>query len=446
MPTPDGVALAQARTHFLAGVAAFESGRLDDAVVALEEALALAPGRPSVLVNLAATRLAQGLPELAQPLLEQALAAEPADAQAWCHHALALVALGRDGDSIASFDRSLALPDAPAAAAIQRALALRRQGLTNDALVALESLCDSAAPDDPLPWLERGLALQVLQRHDEAADCYRRACAVPDAPARAFALLGALLKDANRPDEARDQLREALSRDPADAVTRYLLASVDRIEAPPQSPASYVISLFDDYAERFDRHLVGTLGYQAPQRLADLLPAPRPGLNVLDLGCGTGLMAAALAARAGALATIEIDGVDLAPAMLAQARARGLYRHLDAADIAGHLAATTRRYDWMLATDVFIYIGALEAVFAGMARVLAPGGLAGFSLEVLSPQDSVGTPGWQLRPSARYAHSAAYVQELAAAGNWQVVHLRPGPLREDQRQPVAGLYVVLQRG
>ena len=53
-------AMARARSHFLQGVEHFEQGRLDDAGQAFEAALALAPGRPSVLSNLGLTRFHQG--------------------------------------------------------------------------------------------------------------------------------------------------------------------------------------------------------------------------------------------------------------------------------------------------------------------------------------------------------------------------------------------------
>lgn len=433
-------ALARARTHFLAGTAAFQAGRLPEAAVELEAARALAPDRPSVLLNLAATRLALGEPQSALPLLQALLERERGDAQAWCHHGSALAALGRDREALASFERALALPDAPPVAALQHAAALRRLGAMEQALAALEAACQ-ARPDDASPWIERGQALAVMHRHDEAEACWRRACALPDAPARAFGLLGSLLKDSQRLDEARQCLQRALALDPGDAAVRFLIAALGGIDAPPLPPAHYVQGLFDDYAPRFDAHLVGALGYCAPQRLAALLPAMPDGASVLDLGCGTGLMAQALvdAARPRLL----VDGVDLSRAMLDAARARGLYRHLVQADAASHLAATDQRYDWVLATDVFIYIGALEPVFAGVARVLKPGGGFGFSVERLDAAQA-GSSGWQLRPHSRYAHAEDYLCRLAASHHLSVQCIEAGPLRHEQKQAVEGQYLVLR--
>src|SRR5436190_4631075 len=51
--------------------------------------------------------------------------------------------------------------------------------------------------------------------------------------------------------------------------------------------------------------------------------------TVADLGCGTGRTGAWLAAQGVG----EIDGIDLSPAMLAAARARGVYLSLGEAEV-----------------------------------------------------------------------------------------------------------------
>ena len=51
-----------------------------------------------------------------------------------------------------------------------------------------------------------------------------------------------------------------------------------------------------------------------------------------------------------------------------------------------------------------------------------------------------------LRPSLRYAHSEASVRRLAAAHGFRVAALQRRAVREEQRQPIAGLFVWLERG
>jgi ubiquinone/menaquinone biosynthesis C-methylase UbiE len=77
-----------------------------------------------------------------------------------------------------------------------------------------------------------------------------------------------------------------------------------------------VITIFDSYAERFDQHLVGALQYRVPRRVAESLKAKHPDgrFNLLDLGCGTGQVAAYLGRIQG-----HIIGVDLSDKMIEQA-------------------------------------------------------------------------------------------------------------------------------
>lgn len=102
------------------------------------------------------------------------------------------------------------------------------------------------------------------------------------------------------------------------------------------------------------------------------LLAGRP--DILDLGCGIGRLAAALAAEAG-----SVLGLDISPAMVAEARARhpGLrFETCSGSDLAGLADAG---YDLVLAVDVFPYLvqgglGLAGRMVAEAGRVLRPGG------------------------------------------------------------------------
>ena len=59
---PSNPAFEQARTRFVEGLAHFGAARWAEAEQSFEAALALMPGRPSVLTNLGATRLRLGRP------------------------------------------------------------------------------------------------------------------------------------------------------------------------------------------------------------------------------------------------------------------------------------------------------------------------------------------------------------------------------------------------
>jgi predicted TPR repeat methyltransferase len=128
--------------------------------------------------------------------------------------------------------------------------------------------------------------------------------------------------------------------------------------------------------------------------------------------------------------------------MLERARALGVYDRLVEADLTQHLRTTEHRHDLVLAADVFIYVGDLERVFEGVCRVTDPGALFCFSVEATGDEIE---RGFELLPSLRYRHSARYLQALAARHGFEVAHLLPQTLREDQRKSVPGLYAYLVR-
>jgi predicted TPR repeat methyltransferase len=432
----DTTAFDAAKQAFLDGVAHLEAGHWAVGEAALRRSLLHLPGRPSTLQNLALALLRQGRPADALVALEPVLAAEPDSADAWAHHAEALLDLDRDDEAAASLARLLALAPDRHAAWLQRGLALSRLQRLAEALECHEHLCERQ-PTNAAAWLHRGLALQGLERHDEALPCFERATAADPTLAEAWSHRGAMLKDRLQLGEAAHCFRQALAHGADSALNQYLLASVTGEAAPPQSPRPYVRFLFDSYADGFDEHLVQVLHYDAPRRLVDSLAAQ--GFNAfdaaLDLGCGTGLCGEALRGRCR-----RVDGVDLAPQMLARARERGVYDDLAEAEIVEHLCATEARYQLVLAADVFIYVGDLAAVFDGVHRVLAPCGVFAFSAE---RADDVHD--FRLLPSSRYAHSRRYLESLAVRTGFTVRRIEEQPLREDQRLPVAGLYVTLQR-
>jgi predicted TPR repeat methyltransferase len=214
-----------------------------------------------------------------------------------------------------------------------------------------------------------------------------------------------------------------------------------RLGAQPAAamPQGYVRALFDGYALAFDQALTEGLGYRAPELLLHAVQAAHAGGRmkfgaVLDLGCGTGLAGAAFRPHCDWLV-----GVDLSPAMLAQARTKGLYDRLVEGEILGFLAdeATAKaRYHLILAADVFVYLDDLAPVLTAAARVLAPSGLLAFSVETHDGDGVI------LRETLRYAHGAAHVGAALAAAKLVPVSLDSAATRTEKGVAVPGLIVV----
>ena len=205
---------------------------------------------------------------------------------------------------------------------------------------------------------------------------------------------------------------------------------------PAASPLEYVRGLFDRYAGRFDEHLVGQLRYRLPELIVQQLQSlvRSAALDVLDVGCGTGLCGPLLKPWARSL-----TGLDVSEKMLEQARAKNVYDHLVAAEAATFLATQHAAFDLIVAADVFIYIGDLSGVFDGARQALRPGGLFAFSTEAGTDAKV------SLQPSLRFAHADSYLRAQAGRGGWQMESLTTQVLREEGGRSVDGHLAVLRR-
>lgn len=424
----------QARARFLEGVAHFESGRWHDAETCFAASLQRLPGRASTRINLAATRLRLGRAAEALAELEALLAAEPQHLDAWCHRSAALADLGREAESLDCAQKVLAQDPDNTTAWFHRGHALERLRRLDEAKSAFEHLL-GLQPGHAQAWFRLAQLQQRQGSLNASLTSLDRALALAPAQAGTWTQRGSLLLEMGRKAEAAEAFTRAIELGADAELNRFFLASMGVEAGPANAPRAYVQALFDDYADGFDQHLVDVLGYQAHR----VLIAPLTGLraqpfeSALDLGCGTGLCGPLLRPIVG-----QLVGLDLSQAMLDQAAARGVYDQLLKADLVEHLQHTQARHDLIAAADVFIYVGELEAVFAGVARVLNPGGVFCFSVEQAGDDHTV-----VLNAQLRYAHSLPYLQGLAQRHGLRLLRSVAEPIRRDRTQAIPGLYVYL---
>ena len=391
-------------------------------------------------------RFAEGVAFHRQGLLAQAAqsyalacAADPANVAARFNLAVALHGEGRHLDAEAAYKRALVLkPDLVPALNNLANLYLEHNRIAE----ALEILmrATKAAPDFAPPWNNLGNALLRMGRTEEARAHFEGALKRDPEFVEARINLGKCLQSLGRPREALPHLEWALARDPRDASLRFLRDAVAGAR-PAKPPDAFVAKLFDDMSAQFDEHLVERLGYRIPGRIADVLgpwldARARPRC-VLDLGCGTGLVADALRGRFE-----QMHGVDLSPRMAERARSRKLYSTVAVGDLLAFLAAQPAQCaDLVSAADVFIYVGDLGAVFAEVARVLAPAGRFAFSIEGGGAGEGFG-----LEPTGRYVHAGGYIGALAQSSRLESICATSEILRAEIGRPVIGRLIVLARG
>lgn len=240
--------------------------------------------------------------------------------------------------------------------------------------------------------------------------------------------------EAGEPEKAIEAF-DAIADEDVRARATAKIAEANAMRTAPRSNARYVRHLFDQFSSDYDARMIGQLGYRAPAILRELfdLTIGARGLSVLDLGCGTGLSGAAFRD-----VVVRLDGIDLSPAMIAKARARGVYDDLRVADLETALDGP-RSYDLLLAADTLVYLGDLGAVFAGAAHSLACGGHFLFTVEKKDGE------GFELGPKRRWRHSEAYLRAQAAHAGFEICGFVACAPRREAQIPVEGFAVALAK-
>jgi ubiquinone/menaquinone biosynthesis C-methylase UbiE len=177
-----------------------------------------------------------------------------------------------------------------------------------------------------------------------------------------------------------------------------------------------VMTDYDDLAPVYDRHWAGfnrAVRTWVTDRFPHGLP---PGARVLDAGCGTGHMLAAIAAE---MPNLQLTGMDISPGMLGRARAAVPGAAISEGDIE-HMAPPGGAYDVVLSLNVLHHLNEPARHLQALAAACAPGGtvfLCDFAVESLSMR--LAERHWRrFKPSHHAAFSVAEMNEM----------LRPLPL------------------
>jgi len=385
-----------------------------------------------------AARHAKGDLALAERLYHRVLKLRPGDGNALN---LLAVAARQRGDLPAALDFSAqAVARAPDSAVFlaNRGATLAEAGHLTEAVAVLRAAL-ARRPADATTWRNLGQALCALGDAAAALAPLARATELAPGAAEPWLALAHARREAGDAAGAAAAAKRVLALPGVAPNWReqagFLLAALGAGAAPDRAPAGYVRDLFDQYAARFDADLEGRLGYRTPTLLAALVEAtgiaPDATRRVLDLGCGTGLSGVALKPFAR-----RLEGLDLSPRMLAEARKRGLYDALHEADLLDWLPPRRAAFDLIAAADVLNYLGDLGPALRAIAQALAPDGVAAFSLE------SGAEAPFALGPGLRYRHDPAHALALAEAAGLAVLAREDVVLRQEQGAPVAGVLLV----
>jgi predicted TPR repeat methyltransferase len=410
-------------------------GRVDEAVSLMRQASQIAP-TPATLNDLGSLYLAAGNSAEAVEAYQTAIRLDPRYVLARINLADTLAEIGRAREAIEAYRTALSIDPGSSDGHIGLAVALLRIG-ESAAAVAESRAALEVDPNNVQAWHVLAIGLGKSGDRQGAIAAEREALARNAGFAKGWHALGNFLDEAGEIEQAASAYRRALDLDPSLVEASYDLAALSAAPPPPQMPAGYVTRLFDDFAATFERRLVGELAYGVPEALRAAVarhwPSPPADLDVLDLGCGTGLVGKQFREIAR-----RLTGVDLSPGMLAEAERSGVYDRLICDDVVHYLWTAEEQYDAILAADLFIYIGDLAELFAAAAANLRGGGLFAFSIETQQRR-------YVLRRTRRYGHSLDYIRELAHSHDFELLEARSASLRLGDEGPVEGHVIVLKR-
>lgn len=228
-----------------------------------------------------------------------------------------------------------------------------------------------------------------------------------------------IMLNAFEPEKARKICENWYAKMPDNVVVKHLRASLNHQEN--EYDKEYNELLFDNFAQNYEQTLKN-INYRVIDKICELY-APLKG-KILDLGCGTGLLAEKLKTSEN-----RFWGVDISAKMLQKAEEKKVYEALVHADICEYLKTTDIDFDLITAADVFCYLGNLENVIelCGKSPLL-------FSVEI---SDTITK--YELQDNGRYKHNRGYVAELLAKYGYDDVKTNEIILRSENGQDVNGM-------
>jgi predicted TPR repeat methyltransferase len=311
-----------------------------------------------------------------------------------------------------------------------------KQGALKQAKTHYKNALD-LIPNDTQILFNLGVINMQLGLTDIAIQYYQRTLQTNPDNFAAHNNLGVAFLSKQHPGYALHHFKEAQRLQPDNQAIRYTVQMLSQDQRLLASPPEYIKNLFDTYADHYEIHLQQALDYKVPEQLRhaiNIVLKNPPPLDILDLGCGTGLCGIPFKPLSKTL-----TGIDLSPKMLEFAATKNIYTELTTADLETYLNTKTSAYDLLIAGDVFVYIGELTALFHAAHKALRPKGLLSFNSEITEKED------YTMNQSGRFSHQKKYLDTLAEQQGFKIAYYQTVITRQQNNTPVHGHLYVLQK-
>jgi predicted TPR repeat methyltransferase len=417
------------------GTVYYAQGKLDDAIIYYRKAITKQANYVDAYYNLGLALAKKNLFTEAITTYQQLLHYAPKHFAARFHLACILMQQHNIPAALSEFQTIAAAQPYHFETQTNLATCYLKQGGFNEAKLHYQNAL-KLHPDDTQILFNLGYINMQQSYLDTAIQYYQRAIRINPDLLAAHNNLGVAFLAKQHPNFALQHFQAALRLQPDNAAIAYTVKMLAQNQHLLTAPPDYIQSLFDAYADHYEAHLLNALDYKMPEIIQQALSgliSPAKSLDILDLGCGTGLCGSPFKAYAKTL-----TGVDLSAKMLEVAAQKNLYHSLVISDMTTFLADKIAQYDLILAGDVLVYVGELATIFQLTHTALQPGGLFVFNTEIA---DSIH---YQINQSGRFSHNQSYLNELATKYHFKVISYQKIITRMQNNAPVSGHLYVLQ--
>ncbi len=384
------------------GTVYLDKGQLDRAKKAFTKATGLKPLNISACYNLARLKQRQNDHQGAIAIYKTMLEVQPDYGQAWSNLGVAYRETMKPDEALSCFQKAVKF-----------------------------------APEMAEAWNNLGVAQDEFNMIENSSTSYKKAIELRPEYVSAHFNLGMTLQKHKRYQEAEGHYNKVLETKPDDEAAKFMLQSLGMITATPDAaPVEHVRRIFDQCAGTFEKVLVEDLEYKTPELLFDLVfPYLTEEMNVLDLGCGTGLGAQLYRPFAK-----RLTGVDVSSKMIEMAGSKRIYDSLEVFDLLQDWDFP-KKFDLIYSSDVFVYFGNLHPIIRSMSSALAHEGVIAFSVESL--QDS--SDNYRLFPTGRYAHSHRYINDCLEQHGFELLVETESDIRKQSGNQVKGLMFIAKK-
>jgi predicted TPR repeat methyltransferase len=228
---------------------------------------------------------------------------------------------------------------------------------------------------------------------------------------------------------------------PQDPEIQYFIwvcGSKNKTSKILSAPLEYIKKLYDLCSHNYTRYISKQQKYKVPQIFKQILKEHKimQVNRALDIGCGTGLVAAELKST---VRFLQLVGVDVSHNMLDIAKKSYLYTDLYLDNVDNYLLKKTKKYDLILAADVLVFQGCLKNTFKQIANCMHDKSKFLVSLEMSTSQS------YAVKHTGRFGHSLDYINRITAENNLKITKYVIIIVRQEAGIPIPGYCLLLEK-